>query len=444
MKLNLSKRVLIIIFVSVMITFLSVLFVNVKLFLGPIKEKFHEKINILGTEFSKVAALSILLHRSDILEKRANDILNDKDIIGIKVYFKSNNKKFQRGIIKGYHINFPIFTKQLSDNNFFNLEEKVVKLGNVEIYYSRENIKQIMYKIFILSFFISFVIAITIFFFAFKVLNKNFLAPLDFWQKNIENEENLKKYYNEIKEFAPPEIEKLYKAYLEMITKYKENYQKLIHQTTLAEIGKFSLTVAHEIKNPLGIIKGAFDIIKKDNIDVNTKSEMIEYIGEEIVRIDKLIKDFLMMAKNFKLKEKLVDITEFIYSISRKAIINFSGLDINIKIYKNIKVVTDNEILSQIINNLIKNAYEAGADKVDLIVNSREKWWSIVVKDNGNGIIEKNKEKIFDPFFTTKKDGSGIGLTFVVKAVYQLNGNIFFSSREGKGTTFVLKFDLKV
>jgi len=425
-----------------MFTFISVLFVNNKLFLGLFKEQFHEKINIIGTEFSKVAALSLLLHRQDILAKRTDDILKDKDIIGVKIFLKNKKVGFEKGITKGYRVVFPIFTKQFSENNFFNLEEKIVKLGDVELYYSRENIKMVMYKVFILSFLISFVIAITVFFFAFKVLKKNFLAPLDFWQKNIENEKNLLKYYNKIKKFSPPEIEKLYKAFLDMLEKYKDNNKKLIYQTTLAEIGKFSLTVAHEIKNPLGIIKGAFDIIKKENVDKQTKQEMIEYVGDEIKRIDKLIKDFLLMAKNFKLNEKPVDITKFIYMACKKCQINFPNVEFKIKILQNIKTFSDEEVLTHILMNLVKNAVEANADKIELIISANKKYWNIIVKDNGTGISEKVKNRIFDPFFTTKKEGSGIGLTFVVKAVYQLNGNIFFASKKiAEGTTFVLRFE---
>jgi signal transduction histidine kinase len=92
--------------------------------------------------------------------------------------------------------------------------------------------------------------------------------------------------------------------------------------------------------------------------------------------------------------------------------------------------------------NLVKNAVEANADKIELIISANKKYWNIIVKDNGTGISEKVKNRIFDPFFTTKKEGSGIGLTFVVKAVYQLNGNIFFASKKiAEGTTFVLRFE---
>ena len=423
-----------------MVTFISVLFINNKLFLGLFKEKFHEKINILGTEFSKVAALSLLLHRRDILIKRADDLLKDRDIIGVKVILKNNKTTFTKGITEGYRIIFPIFTKQFSENDFFNLEEKVVKLGRVELYYSRENIKRVMFKVFFISFFISFVIAITVFIFAFKILKKNFLEPLEFWQGNLENQKSLSNYYTKIKQSCPPEIDKLFRAYIDLMKKLEDNYKKLIHQTTLAEVGKFSLTVAHEIKNPLGIIKGAFDIIKKESIDTTTKQEMIQYIGEEINRIDRLIKDFLTMAKNFKLNEKNINLTDFIYSVAKKCQVNYPEINIKIKIYKNIQVLIDEEVFTHIIMNLVKNAVEANATEIKFILSVNKKSWNIVIKDNGKGISDKVKEKIFDPFFTTKKDGSGIGLTFVVKAVYQLNGNISFYSREGKGTTFIISF----
>lgn len=442
LSLNLNKQVLIIILISVMVTFASVLFVNNKLFLGVFKDKFHEKISILGKEFSKAASLALLLNRKDLLVKRAESILKDYDIVGVEVVDKRGKKMISRGRASGYKVIFPIIVKKFSSENLFEGSEQSFKLGQVVLFYTRENIKNLMFKIFFLSFSISFLIAIIIFLFAYKTLSKNFIIPLRFLTENIDNEEKLEKEYNRKYHNSSVEIRTLYSSFLNMIKQLKENYKKMAQQKSLAEIGNFSLTVAHEIKNPLGIIKGAFDIFKKENIDDQTKQEMVKYIEDEIVRIDKLVKDFLTMSKNININLSEYSINEIINKLVEKSKVNFPDVSFNFAYKKKVSIVTDKNMLIQIILNLIKNSIEAKATVVNILLGTDEKKWFIKVIDNGIGIDDVEKEKIFEPFYTSKPEGTGIGLTYVVKAIYQLGWAIDVVSEKGKGTTFVISGEI--
>ncbi len=418
----------------------TALIVNNKLFLDLFKEKFHEKIDIIGNEFSKAASLALLLNRKEILYKRAEATLKDKDIVGVKVYDEKGVEIISSGGTSSYKKSYPLVVRQLSTESFFD-EEKIKNFGSVEIFYTRENIKNLMLKILLLSIFISFVIMITAFLFAYMVLNKTFINPLLFWRENLENEDKLLAFIKKQKNIMAPEIEDIYNVYTSMLHRLKENYQKIVQQKSLAEIGKFSLTIAHEIKNPLGIIKGAIDILKKDTIEPKVKREMISYIEEEVVRIDKLVRGFLSMSKNVNVTLKEENIKILLDKIVDKSKINFNNINFQVDA-DDFNVNTDAEVLSHILENLIKNSVEADSQTIKITARNYNSIFKIDLTDDGKGIKIEDCEKIFEPFYTTKREGSGLGLTFVAKAVYQLDGKINVSPADNGGTTFILEFNI--
>jgi signal transduction histidine kinase len=99
-----------------------------------------------------------------------------------------------------------------------------------------------------------------------------------------------------------------------------------------------------------------------------------------------------------------------------------------------------------VVTNLIKNSIQAIEQnqtknpRVDINVFSEKEKVVITVKDNGQGVMDENKDKVFEPKFTTKSSGMGLGLAMVKKIVNNYGGDITFISEEGKGTTFKVIF----
>jgi signal transduction histidine kinase len=221
-----------------------------------------------------------------------------------------------------------------------------------------------------------------------------------------------------------------------------ESYEKLSKQKSLAELGKFSLVIAHEFKNPLGIIKGALDVIEKENVSEEIKEKMLGYSHEEIKRLDNLIKEFLTIQKPQEPKISECDLKSLLSNIIEKMKLRFPTVSIELAMEpENFFVKTDSFIIERIIINLIKNSIEASADSILIVCIEEKLFWEISVIDNGCGIEEEKLDKIFEPFFTTKKEGTGLGLVIVSQMIASLNGFVKVDNNKDKGLTFKIYFN---
>ena len=217
-------------------------------------------------------------------------------------------------------------------------------------------------------------------------------------------------------------------------------------------IGTLSASLAHEIKNPLNSIVINMEILKGQLKKIEPLQEnrpfdkYINIIQSEISRLDKVIKNFLDFAKPQSMQYKILnigtiisDLLDFIEPEIKKA---------RVKVVKKLKsrlfnIRGEENQLKQIMLNLLLNAIQAmpeGGTLTVEAVNSPDGRINVKIRDTGLGIKKEHHDQIFDPFFTTKKQGSGLGLAMVEQLVRNHNGEIIFTSEEGKGSTFSIKF----
>ncbi|MBI5206778.1 MAG: hypothetical protein HY934_03210 [Candidatus Firestonebacteria bacterium] len=219
--------------------------------------------------------------------------------------------------------------------------------------------------------------------------------------------------------------------------------QELQAREKFALMGQISANVAHEIRNPLSIIKGAGDILKKRY----KEEEFVQFINEEIDRINHLINEFLTLSKDITLNKQKIDINTLISSIIQNITINEAKL-INaekIKLDKHLdkkipEIDADPEKLKQVLLNIILNAVDSieNTGKITITTLIEKKNIKIIIADTGAGIQEENIEKIFLPFFTTKKSGVGVGLSIAQKIVQAHGGYIDVQSKFGEGSEFTI------
>lgn len=158
------------------------------------------------------------------------------------------------------------------------------------------------------------------------------------------------------------------------------------------------------------------------------------------------IDDYRKLTKVAKPKMEKADVSDFLNSISDllQAQLTKENIKLVCKVTDVDELTIDASQIEQVIINLVKNATYALQDCKDPLIEikaySRDGKKVIEVTDNGAGIPEKEKKEIFVPFFSTKKEGSGIGLSLSKQIMHLHNGNITFSSEEGKGTSFYLVF----
>ena len=203
----------------------------------------------------------------------------------------------------------------------------------------------------------------------------------------------------------------------------------------LAALGQLSAGLAHEIRNPLGIIKGSAEMLIQRLASAEPlAAELAGYISSEGNRLSALVSRFLDFARPMRLETQPYSVPEVVDRALRAVAANWTGpaIEVERRYEENLAPAELDENLSeQVFVNLIQNAYDAmGETGGRLRISIREskrgerRGIEVQVADSGPGIPAELREQIFNPFFTTKKTGVGLGLAIVSKIVDEHHGSI--------------------
>ena len=249
------------------------------------------------------------------------------------------------------------------------------------------------------------------------------------------------------------------------ITKSYESAQKLKRAEQLASFTTLAAGVAHEIKNPLGSISIYVQLIEKiikknmDN-DCQCYNEFKDYcniIKEEISRLEDTINSFLFSVRKLVLNLEDVNINSLIISTVDFLKYEIENNDIKIDIkfdIENLILKIDERYIKQCLINIIQNSIDSIVEKKkhkefnieDKTISIKLKLLDnnavISIKDTGIGIKEEELSKIFEPYFTTKRNGTGLGLTNVIRIIEAHNGSFNIESKYGVGSEAIIKLPL--
>jgi two-component system, NtrC family, sensor histidine kinase HydH len=221
--------------------------------------------------------------------------------------------------------------------------------------------------------------------------------------------------------------------------KQEETQLQLERSHKLSMVGQMAAGVAHEIKNPLASIKGAYEIICDKNTPEKDREEFSQIVSSEIKRIDDTVKGFLEFARPKESKFEKLNISDTISSSIKQ--IEAQLHEKNIKLKDNIQtslfIRGDGEKIHQAALNLILNAVEASDSGSVINVDLAQDKNDIVlftIKDNGSGISVQDLEKVFEPFFSSKTSGTGLGLAIVKAIIDNHDGQIHIESKADVGT----------
>ncbi|OGW50486.1 MAG: hypothetical protein A2V62_03895 [Nitrospirae bacterium RBG_19FT_COMBO_58_9] len=236
------------------------------------------------------------------------------------------------------------------------------------------------------------------------------------------------------------------------LTQIRDLEEEMRRKDWLASLGEMSAGMAHEIRNPLGALAGAMQMLRKDATEDETNRRLMDIAIREATRLDNIITEFLQYARPPALNLAEHDLNK-VLAETLDLVQHEARTRSKIKIVTSLATGTltalvDQDQFRQVLWNMATNAFEAmpeggqltistscrhvdaGARKGDII--------EIAFQDTGEGIPKQNLDKIFLPFFTTKKEGSGLGLAAVHRIVDLHGGWIKVESQERHGSRLVV------
>jgi signal transduction histidine kinase len=225
----------------------------------------------------------------------------------------------------------------------------------------------------------------------------------------------------------------------------REAQQQLIQSERLAAVGRVSARVAHEVNNPLAIIKTAVHIIRNQSMPGSPTTGSLQMIEDEISRITRIIQELLEFSRPKTPVQEWVQVNAVIQSL--KPLLEHDCREKKIALKTILEpelplVLISSDQLKQVVLNLVRNANDAMPHGGELVIRTAQQGQSVVlsVADTGSGIPAEHREHIFDPFFTTKRRGRGVGLGLSVSygIITAASGRIEVESKVGKGSTFLV------
>ncbi|KPU27307.1 hypothetical protein TR13x_06075 [Caloranaerobacter sp. TR13] len=226
---------------------------------------------------------------------------------------------------------------------------------------------------------------------------------------------------------------------LEDISQIRKLENQVRRAEKLSAVGQLASGIAHEIRNPLGIIKTISQTVVKDIENAEIK-EGLEIIVHEVDRANMVIKGLLDFAKPNVNQIKTQSIDKLIKEVIMltKKYAQQHGVKIIYTSKVDIKILIDAEKIKQAFINIIFNSVQAMPEGgcLNISLNIKDNWVKVSFEDNGTGIQRNELEKIFEPFYTTKDTGTGLGLSITHRIIDEHGGYIEVSSKPGIGTKF--------
>lgn len=221
-----------------------------------------------------------------------------------------------------------------------------------------------------------------------------------------------------------------------------EAHSRLLRTERLATVGKLGAGVAHELRNPLGVINNSVYYLKTRLGDADSKVEKhLNIIEREVESANRIITDLMNFVRVTDLRLEPADLNALVMcSLERTSLPE--GIRVHCRLDKDLPLVpVDGDKIQQVLLNLINNAIQAMPSGGALYLSTALQNGHVVlhVRDSGIGISADCQERIFEPLFTTRAKGIGLGLSLVKLLVEAHRGKVAVSSREGEGACFIVR-----
>ncbi len=215
----------------------------------------------------------------------------------------------------------------------------------------------------------------------------------------------------------------------------------------LASLGEMSAGIAHEIRNPLGIISSSAQLLEGEIANVDAR-QLLDIIQEESTRLNGLITDFLIFGRQLEPQRQSCDLATLVMRNldHLQSTAEQKGVRLQFERYcESCEAFVDADMIQQVLLNLLLNALDATPTEGEIVVTVQrtDDHLKVLVQDNGCGIQPADQDRIFDPFFTTKSHGTGLGLANAYKILESHDGTLTVQSTPGEGSTFTVSLPVE-
>ena len=222
-------------------------------------------------------------------------------------------------------------------------------------------------------------------------------------------------------------------------------YEQLQQSERLKMVGQLTAAVAHEIRNPVTVVRGFLQLFKEDTSFDDLKKSKFNLMIDELNTVEQIISQFLTLSKpngdesleRVDVKDVLQSVTGLLHSYAM-----LSDNQITINVEENCFISINKIEFKQLLINIIKNALEASSvgKSVSVIANRNKNFIEINIIDQGSGMSEAEVKSLGTPFYSLKSNGTGLGLMICFNIVEKYDGEIYYNSTKGNGTTATIRF----
>jgi len=235
--------------------------------------------------------------------------------------------------------------------------------------------------------------------------------------------------------------------FAELVARAIENVRlghELVQRERLAALGEAAAVMAHEVRNPIAAILNARSLLQKEGVEPSAQAALLSVIGEEALRLDRLVSDLLDLGRPLTPRVKAVDLHELAQQSASVLGARGEAGDVELCVEPGDPVLAliDPELTQLALWNVLRNAVQASPSgtRVTVAAVTRGDRSLLIVDDAGPGFPAERAERILEPFHTTRATGTGIGLAVVRRVVEACQGTIEIGASAGGGGRFLMVF----
>lgn len=423
------------------------------------KARFRDHFSLLASYLASNAELGVMLGNKKILQGLSKNMLEVRDVQVVEVLDQNGES-----IIKVAHEGLPAELGSVSapvvsdpmeagDSPFLGQGKTQEVVGEVKLSFSYAGLEQLKKLLALRFFLVSLVLSLAPVA-MYWMLSRAIIAPMH-GLLDVAGQVSRGLMSVRAQGGSLQEIDTLSGAINEMLdtleaqrVKLNAAHEAIARQQALAEVGKFSMIVAHEIKNPLAIIKGSVDLLKKGKeLDVGVQAQIMGFLDEEIERINKLIEDFLLFAKPQDPVMRPLALSDLVDSMAKRVALMPGGKSVLLaydQVLADRELCCDPQLMERAVLNVIRNALEVSpaGGKVRVGLRQAEGNLVLTVDDDGPGVAPEHRARIFEPFYSSKAKGTGLGLAIVSDIITLHGGDVAVEGGANGGACFTITLPL--